>query len=635
MTARAMVGVVVVLFLAGCPARDDGPLGLDAGCQPLLGGHHCLLPYPSDFFRTAEGRVVVGDGARLLSKNGANADVHQERARVFDGFSRLSTAVAVFDADVSAEGLNRLQDGVGGTMEPSSRSLWLDADTNTLVPHFVDLDPRAVDPKRRAVVLHALVPLEEGHRYVLALQGLTQTDGQTVAAPIGFARLRDRRAKGDPQLEALAARYDSQVFAPLEALGVSRAGLQLAWDFTTGSDAAAQRDTLRVRALTLAWLESNRSTFTVSSFTEAPSPGLWRTVKGTFTAPLFLEKSEAGALLARDAQGEVVQNGTHVVPYTLVVPTVALDGGVPIVGYGHGFFGTQNELESPGGRELAPPVGMAMLATDWQGMSTGDIAKVVDDLQQRPFRAARFTERVPQGLANFLVLLTEAPKGLRTQPELQGPNGPVLGTESRAFLGISQGHILGATLSALAPNIERYLGNVGGAGLTHMMFRAKPFEGFLFFLEEALPDPLDQQAYAATLQRPFDTFDPGVWAPKLLDAPLPGSPKRTVALQTGLGDTGVPNLGSFLHARALKAPLFMPSPREPWGLPPTTAPTDRVITLFDFGLDEVALYSKAQVAIDTPVHLKLRTEKSAQAQMKALLIEGKLVHPCDGPCDPN
>ena len=83
------------------------------------------------------------------------------------------------------------------------------------------------------------------------------------------------------------------------------------------------------------------------------------------------------------------------------------------------------------------------------------------------------------------------------------------------------GHILGGILTALHPRLERAVMQVGGAGLSHMMFRALPFERFLFLMDFSLPDPLDQQKFSAMVQRHFDRIDPAFYAPWVLDEELP------------------------------------------------------------------------------------------------------------------
>src|SRR5690606_13934963 len=101
----ASAALLAAATLAAC--GDNNPaFELEAGCQPLLAGHHCALPYPSDFFRvedpsTATGyRIEMTAAAHLETNQGASANVHEVVPA--DGFSHIPTIVAVLPDEVSA-----------------------------------------------------------------------------------------------------------------------------------------------------------------------------------------------------------------------------------------------------------------------------------------------------------------------------------------------------------------------------------------------------------------------------------------------------------------------------------------------------------------------------------------------------
>src|SRR5205823_596152 len=109
---------------------------------------------------------------------------------------------------------------------------------------------------------------------------------------------------------------EADVFAPLAAAGVGRSELQLAWDFTTGSEEWVTQDMLRVRELTLAWLGDHRPALAITSVSEPRgTEHLWRVIEGTVSGPLFLESTETSARLVRDANGRVIQRGTTTFPF--------------------------------------------------------------------------------------------------------------------------------------------------------------------------------------------------------------------------------------------------------------------------------------------------------------------------------
>jgi hypothetical protein len=206
------------------------------------------------------------------------------------------------------------------------------------------------------------------------------------------------------------------------------------------------------------------------------------------------------------------------------------------------------------------------------------------------------------------------------------------------WLGISQGHILGGVHVALNPDIERIVLNVGGASFTTMMWRAIPFERFAFLFDFSLSDPLDQQKLTASMQPLFDRFDPAAYARYVLNDELPFGPtanpaNKRVLMQTGIGDTSVPNVASFLHARLLGIPLVVPSPREPWGLQQEQAPVDGSgIVVVDFGEDDSFYETPMFRDEQTAVHASVREAPEVQAQMRVFLATGVIDGLCDDAC---
>jgi hypothetical protein len=639
----ALLGLVAISGVAGCGAPLP-PLQLGEGCQPLLGGSDCLLPYPSDFFLVPDSalpsgkKVSIGSSARLVAQYGASADLHGWRA--VDGFSRVPSIVAMFPSAVSSSGLVGILDDPAASIQPTSSTLIIDAETGERIAHFADLDPRATDPARQALVLHPHVMLREKARYVVVLQNIRGADGSPVATPEGFRRIREGQASGDAVLEPLAERYKKDVFPVLEGAGVDKKNVQLAWDFTTRSDAHATSDLLRVRELTLQWLATRTPKVEVKQIVEDPNSQVWRIVRGTVTGPLFLKESSPGGLLHRGSDAQVAQNGEARFEFSAVVPNALKNRAQPgrSLAYGHGFFGDLSIVENAG--YLAAGLESVLFGVEWWGMSTNDVVTVADGLTSKPFQTMGFTDRIHQGMANWLVF-TAAIKGqMKDLGAFQNAAQQVVfDAQPRHFIGISQGHILGGTLAALSQDLDRIALHVGGAGFSTFMLRARPFEMFLFMLEQSLRDPLDQQKYLATSQVYFDRIDPATYAPFVLQRPLPGSPAdRRVLMQAGLGDVEVPNVGTYFHARALGVPLLAPSPAEVYGLEKKAGPlSGSALSLFDFGVDLKAAYGSAKPAAEpNPVHDTLRFQTSTLQQLNQFFqANSAIISPCAGACDPN
>ena len=629
------------LSACGPPALE--PLALPEGCQPLLGGADCLLPFPSDFFLVPDptlpsgSRVSLTGAARPRIDRGGLADLGAWRP--IDGASRLPMPTAFFPADVSGSSLPGYFDDPAQSMTPGSAAVLIEASTGKLLPNFVDLDPRATSLDRQALVMHPLVGLAERTRYVVAFQNLKSADGSKVAPAEGFRRLRDGRSRGDPVLEPLQRRFESDVFPVLQKAGLDRAGLQLAWDFTTGSDALISADLLRVRELTQAWLASHVPAVVVTEQLDTPEPDLWRRVRGTVEVPLFLVSDQPGAGLQRGADGLIAQNGTMQIPFLAQVPRVLRDapGPATALGYGHGAFSTRDEALSQNPRDIATHARAVLFSIDWWGMSRPDTTNILDAIATRPTQALAFTDRVLQGMTNQVVFSAAIAGPLRALPAFADAAGaPLYPAESTRFLGISQGHILGGMLAAVHPGLTRVGLNAGGAGLSHALSRSRPLSGIFLLLE--IKDPLNRRRFESTLQPYFDRIDGAFWARYVLEQPLPGNAPRRILMQTGLGDVEVPNVASFLHARLLGLKQLQPATPAVYGLEPVASPTtESAAALYDMGIDLRAVYGKAEPYPEgNAVHEGARTILPALKQLGAFFgSQDQTVNFCSGTCDPD
>lgn len=642
----------------GCSSASPlTPLVIPDGCQPLAPDVSCTLPYPSDFFLVPDAtlpsgkRVALTGAAKPVAPNGADFDVTASWAA--DGASRQPTIVAAVPGEIVGDGLPNIVDDPARSMDATaSPTLLLCADTGELVAHYADIDMRPTDSAKVTIQIRPFVQLAPKTRYVVAVRDLRTASGAAPPAE-GFRRLRDKQTSADPALAALAARFDRDVFAPLDKKGVARKGLQLAWDFTTGSAERPVADMLRVRELTLEWLKTHAPAVTVtSSLPDAGTGEYWRVVRGTLQAPLFLDKPGIGAHLFRDQTGAVAQNGEATFPFVVLVPATVRDQWEPgrALAFGHGFFGTMEETTGAPARKLLPALHAVTFAIDWWGMSEPDREQVINDITQRPSHIADFVERTHQAMANWLVTTAAIRSTMQQQDDLKRPqSGPGTSTNGQGmsnagallydpahvyYFGASNGHILGGVMSALNPDVERAVLNVGGAAWTHMMPRALPFLSFQFLLLSTLRDSVGFQTAIAMIAAPFDRTDPASYASFLIGAKLPGNPDRRVLLQTGLGDASVPNAGGFFHARTLGLSQVGPTPQAVFGIPTADASTlTSAYTLFDFGIDTSTYRDPAPIA-DNRVHNSLRSDPQAMAQMDAFLRpDGTIIQPCGGmPC---
>jgi hypothetical protein len=323
------------------------------------------------------------------------------------------------------------------------------------------------------------------------------------------------------------------------------------------------------------------------------------------------------------------------------------------VQYGHGFFGSISELSDGSTRAIGNNTGRVMIGIDWWGMSTPDLGIYGQDATSNPTLVDTLPERVHQAMANWIVMSQAIETVLPNLPDFKRPatgegvvtdggttnaGQAVLEADASAFLGISHGHLLGATQCTLNPYVKRCALMMGGVGFTHLMMRAAPFSQLFSLLQISLPDPLDQQKFIALFQQPLDRIDGATWSQYTLTTELPGSPNppRHVLMQMALGDTEVPNLGTFMHARLLGIPVMQPSPMIPYGVMPGADPSDSALEIADYGFNTAALYRLADFpSTDTMVHEDLRQRATTQLQLEHFWETGEVKHYCDGICDPD
>ena len=679
-SAFAALSALSALF-SGCNPTPVEPLDVPPGCSPLAADVDCGLPYPSDFFladdaSTPSGhRVHFSGGAKMGTIYGVSADVTDFLPQ--DGFSRQPSIVAGFGTGVDPSSVPGYFADPAATLEDGAATALIDADSGQRIAHFVDVDVRAEDPTRQTVIVRPLQRLREKARYVVVLSGLRDTDGKPVKVPEGFRRLRDAAVGDDKVLKPALAHFEDAVFPLVKKAGIDRGDVQLAWDFTTGSDEHVVADMVRARSLVLDELQRTPPVVAVDAVFEGSSlaaildggPGnTWRLIRGHVTAPRVVDTDGPGAVLFRDADGQVALNGTTTFTFTAVVPASVRDRFAPglAVGFGHGFFGTQEEVEGYATRALADEAGAVVFGIDWLGMSTEDIATVSSTIGDQLWQGLEFGERLPQAMTNWWTMTTAMQAGLfddataaiaggTVQPFRRPTTGagvvvdpvdaahdnarqPLVARDRVAFAGFSNGHILGSVMASMDPRVSRVVLHVGGATFSHMMYRARPFAGFLLFLKGVLPDALDQQKIAAHMQREFDRFDPATYAPYLLHEELPSGPssnpaQRRVLQQFGLGDTSVPNLGSMQHARYIGLPEIEGSAGAPiFGLQRATAPVDGSgLFVFDLGVD-ASFAGTPDFPEATPVHDVLRRVPEVRAQEATFLKTGLIENPCGGDC---
>jgi hypothetical protein len=625
------------------------PAAVPAGCNPIAYAHDCMLPYPSDWYLVPDDALPGGMRVELTPesapKSMAGVIVDPLVAHPADGFSPHMPILALFPGGIDTANLTFHLDGGDATLAATSPTLLIHADTGELVPHWVELDAMADDPRNQALILRPFVRLADGARYVVAFQGLVGSDGERVAPPLGFAHILAGEVAGDPVLEPLAARYEADIFPLLEKTGVARGDLQLAWDFTTATEARNTGDMLAIRDDLLAQLDADGPALMIDEVLPDFSDEMALRVEGRIEVPLYLEEDEPMSPLHRGPDGTVTANGTHWVPFTLQVPKSiwpAAAGFEPrrIIQYGHGFFGEREEINFGAMRSFSNERGFVMVATEWAGMALEDQTYVIDTFFADPSGSFGFTDRVHQGFANQIALTHALKTSIAASMAVQAYGEPIYDPQQLHWYGISQGSIFGTTFMALSPTIEKAVLDVGGGPYSLMMTRSGSFSDLFEIVKVAIgDDPLTIQKFIALSQHTWDRVDPLTYASHVLTDPYQGSPARTLLFTYGVGDHSVTNVASHLLMRTLGLALLDPPAETPWGVETTPAPAaGSAAIVVDFMYPNPAgIESKLP---DKPpdeenVHEGVRRNPKIRDAIDAFLKPGGVVDNfCDGACDP-
>jgi hypothetical protein len=529
----------------------------DPDCDPLV-PDVCGMPFPSSRWLVPDASRPTGLrlelGPTTLPANAAGVHVDPAPYRRLDGYGLGVPALAYFPdldgADLPGE------DRIADSMTPDARVMMFAARPSGFVriPCFAEIDLRGDDDTKRALVIRPAVLLEEGTRYVVALRGLKKKDGSPVPPSDAFVALRDHRAEGTPVADR-AAHFD-EIFQGLEAAGVPRAGLLLAWDWTTASNEALHGPLLHMRDESLAALGDASPKITVTSITPystTENASIAYEVLGTFEVPDYtVPVSVNGApahVLDWGADGLPRKTGVYQAELRARIPRSALSGephGVMI--HGHGLNGTDAQIATDTFDQLANQEKVVVVGCNMLGMSAEDVPatlQMLSDLSSFPILA----DRLHQGVLDHVFLARAMKKGFDKVPEIAA-TGLVIDPSAIYYSGISQGGIFGATHMAMSVDITRGHLGVPGNDYATLLPRSVDFSPFFVVLGLSYPDHRDQQLLLAAIQNLWDRTDPVSHYRHISAEPYPGTPSHQVLLAPAVGDWQVAPLTNEIVARS-------------------------------------------------------------------------------------
>ena len=641
--ASLFLSLSVAVALSGCgdqgvPSPGDGFVEVPPAevawphleCDPLVPSY-CGFPFPSNVFTVDDASTPTGRRVELspgtLPRAGNGAKTSPDPWSASDGFSAGHALLCQLPGATEA-GLPT-PESIERSLEEGSPTVIIDAETGARIPHFAELDKSTTVAEERTFMIRPVLRLEDARRYIVAVRDVAGEAGPLEPSP-AFAALRDKRVfRDDPSVDARRGLYED-IFQRLEAAGVPRASLQLAWDFTTASRESNTGRLLHMRDEALALVGDQGPAFTIDSVDDAWHPDIAYRIDGTMTVPLYLDDPEPGGNLVYGADGMPEPNPdrpTYEVPFELLIPKAALTKPAALLQYGHGLFGTRGQIEASNFIELTNAYDYAIFGVDLVGMSHDDSLHIADVLVAGHLdKMTTMFDRMHQGALNHLLAMRMMSRGFAADPAF----GAYLDPGQRYYHGISQGGIFGGVYMSVSTDVERGVLEVMGQPYNLLLNRSSDFGPFFTVARIAYRDARDQQLVLALVQMLWDRVEPSGYSAYIRQNTLPGTPPHEVLMRAALGDHQVTTLGAHIMARAVGATHVDTGVRDVFGLEAAAGPVSGSgYVEYDFGLPPDPLCNIPMVACADP-HGEVRELEAAGSQLDTFLRTGQIVNDCPG-----
>src|SRR5688572_6915303 len=179
----------------------SGPY-LSGDCDPLV-PTHCGYPFPSNVYLVPDDTRVTGRrvqfGASTLPKNALGVQAGPDEFSRSDGFS-AGAALMTHLPNATTLGLPTPL-SISSSLDPSSPTVVINAETGERVPHFAELDMSTTSADQRAFMIRPVVRLDDATRYIVAIRNVVDAAGNRLPPSEAFRALRDGIGHADVSIE--------------------------------------------------------------------------------------------------------------------------------------------------------------------------------------------------------------------------------------------------------------------------------------------------------------------------------------------------------------------------------------------------------------------------------------------------
>jgi hypothetical protein len=609
------------------------------GCENL-NPLHCMLPFPSNAFLNVDNSTTTGYkvnyASNTLPSSGTTSNVEIVALNRFDGFSPSTQIMTAFSTVPNLTGVAN-QHSIATSLSDDHATILLNLKTGERVAHWVELDDRATNPSATIVFMRTLGALDYDTTYGVAFIGLTDLSGNPITPSDAMQAIIDGNETTSPDIESRRGAIEALI-DDLELLDYQRADVKAAWVFHTASSQSILGDisTMRSDALTRLGEDGIGCTVTSSEDNYGDDDKLYRRIRGTFTAPQYLESQNPPALLVRGADGLPQYVEDAEIPYTMVIPQVLADlnESGPLVVFGHGFLGTGEGTSNYLGG-WAEEYKVSFVATDLYGWSTSDF----DTLGLGMIDPSYFqhqAERIEQALINKMTMIRTF-KGICSDlDEMYSDGTNLVNSTDVHYMGYSLGGIYGASVVAVSPDIDRAALWVGGSGFSTFVERSTNFATFaeLFSHSAAYPERNDRALLIGVMQQMWDCSDPESFLPFANDGYESVIEPFSFLSIISVNDAQVPGISSDRAARTAGIPVLDSSARLPYGITQQSGPiSGSAIVYWDGGYDAMPEGNAPPPVADAgKAHNEIGVIENVNEMVKEFLHTGVIIDTCDETC---
>lgn len=547
-----------------------------------------------------------------------------------------------------------------------SVTLLLEMDESKLVPHVARIDHS--DKEHPLVMVFPSEPLKHATRYAVLVIDARDEFGKRLPRSKGLIDLMKKEC-GNHSLERIKAylRVKNNILVDLEKAAPwfsyedDPESLQLVFDFVTISEESQLGPVRKTRDIALEhvqawnWEDHVRVVSVIDEdCNRKDPPATARTVHLSLDVPSLLHRESRYSFLdphkldGKNKPGLGEAKAMVQIPCSVKKETQEHGAGKPlraVVEFGHGLFGTREEMKDYFLQAMGDDNGYITMAMDWRGMSRFDLPVVIRTLLGRPdfFQAIR--DNLIQGFANKLCLQHFSQNGMLNLEAFRFDGKPIPylddgeGRPTSIFYGISQGGILGGGYVSLAGKtglIDRGILGSPGSPFALVLASSRDFKAYDTLLLFNFYNNRHVRMALALLQMAWDSTEASGFQARPVSEPIP-----RLLIQAGTGDPIVPTEAAESLARAMGASLLPSRPADVFGLSVETNHSSLLGS--DVILSEL-LYENETFSppLDNEgarnnVHWCVRWDDSMIEQVEEFINTGKVIDPCgnDGCRRPN